>query len=184
MTRLIAAALAALYAGEAHAQLDEVRAGIAAHDWIENREDGPQLVGEVLFDSPDLLAAIGAPRPSLLASVNTRGGTNLGAASLIWDIEPAPRLRLEAGFGLAWHDGVIDVDVRRDRENALRLKDSRVLLGSRWLFRSQIGADYAVAERWAIGVFYEHYSHGQILASGRNQGLDEAGVRLSYRFGG
>ena len=29
---------------------------------------------------------------------------------------------------------------------------------------------------------YEHLSHGQILGEGRNQGLDEIGVRAVWKF--
>ncbi len=29
---------------------------------------------------------------------------------------------------------------------------------------------------------YEHLSHGQILGDGRNQGLDNIGLRVSYSF--
>jgi hypothetical protein len=33
-----------------------------------------------------------------------------------------------------------------------------------------------------VQAVFEHLSHGQILGSGRNQGLDMAGVRVVYRF--
>ena len=34
----------------------------------------------------------------------------------------------------------------------------------------------------AMQFYWEHMSHGQILDSGRNQGLDYVGLRFSYRF--
>jgi lipid A 3-O-deacylase len=30
---------------------------------------------------------------------------------------------------------------------------------------------------------FEHLSHGQILGKGRNQGIDNVGVRVIYRLG-
>ena len=77
------------------------------------------------------------------------------------------------------------LEVYPDRDGpveAQRIKDTRALLGSDWLFRTGFGLDYAISEQWSAGVFYEHHSHGQILGSGRNQGLDELGLRMSYRF--
>ena len=29
---------------------------------------------------------------------------------------------------------------------------------------------------------YEHLSHGQVLGNGRNQGIDNIGLRVSYTF--
>jgi lipid A 3-O-deacylase len=31
---------------------------------------------------------------------------------------------------------------------------------------------------------FQHLSHGQILGDGRNQGVDQIGIRLGYQFGG
>ena len=72
---------------------------------------------------------------------------------------------------------------RPDDPDRIRLAGSRALLGSRFLFHTQLGVDYAVTPRLAVGVYYEHFSNGQILGQGRNQGLDEIGARLSWRFG-
>ena len=76
------------------------------------------------------------------------------------------------------------VDLPPGDPDRIRIAETRALLGSDWLFRSQIGADYMMTERWAVGAYYEHFSHGQILGNGRNQALDEFGVRLGYHFGG
>jgi lipid A 3-O-deacylase len=161
--------------------VDEIRIGVAAHDLTDHSEDGPQITGELLL-SPIDLRWLGEPRPAFTVSINTQGFTNLASAGLLWDIEPVERLTLEAGFGLAYHDGVDDLDLS-DPVRAVEVKETRALLGSPILFRTTFGADYALSEQWSIGVFYEHYSHGQILENGRNQGLDELGVRLGYRFG-
>lgn len=184
-----AAALAALsLTGAASAQssgfgLEEIRLGIAAHDLTDHSEDGPQIVGDLMFASPDFLAGVWSPRPFLSANISTQSYTNLVTAGLAWDYGVTDRLSLEASFGLSYNDGVLEVYPDRDGPvEAQRIKDTRALLGSDWLFRTGFAADYALNDAWSVGVFYEHHSHGQILASGRNQGLDELGLRMSYRF--
>jgi len=165
--------------------LDEIRIGAVAHDLTEHAEDGPQITIEALFDSPGFLDWAWSPKPYLYGSFNTQGFTNLGAAGLAWQVEPVDRLRFEASFGISYNDGVDDVtELDPGDPVRIRLAETRALLGSHWLFRSQFGADVAVTERIAVGVYYEHFSHGQILASGRNQGLDELGGRIAWRFGG
>ncbi len=183
---ILAAAAAAAGATPAFAggPLSEVRLGVAAHDLTEPAEDGPQIVAEALFDSPGFLQPLGAPRPYVAGSFNTQSFTNLGSAGLAWNIRPVERLRLEASFGVTYHDGVTDIPEGSapDDPDRIRIAETRALLGSHWLFRSQFAADFALSDRLHAGVFYEHYSHGQILGSGRNQGLDEVGVRLTYAF--
>ncbi len=181
-----AAGALGLMAAPAHAQLvEEIRVGVVAHDVVDHAEDGPQISVEALFASPDFLDVIFSPRPYLYGSFNTQGYTNLGAAGLNWSFDPVDRLRLEGAFGISYNDGVIDVvDLPPDDPYRIETAATRALLGSKWLFHSRLGADYALTDQWAVGVYYEHFSHGQILASGRNQALDEVGVRIGYRFGG
>lgn len=182
---LFAAVCAACATASAQAQISEVRLGLLAHDLARNIEDGEQITGQIVFDSPEAFEIIFSPRPYLYGSFNTAGNTNLGAAGLAWTGDFTDRFSAELGFGLAYHDGVNDVSQLDPGDpDRIRLANSRALLGSHILFHTIIGADYALSRNWAAGVYYEHYSHGQILASGRNQGLDEAGVRVSYRFGG
>lgn len=186
-TSLIALGGAAALAAPASAQIvEEIRVGLVAHDIVDHAEDGPQLALEALFKSPDFLSIIGAPRPYLYGSFNTQGYTNLGAAGLNWTWAPGQGpLSFEGAFGISYNDGVIDVvDLPPDDPYRIETARTRALLGSKWLFHSRLGVDYALTERWAVGAYYEHFSHGQILASGRNQALDEIGVRLGYRFGG
>jgi lipid A 3-O-deacylase len=174
-----------LMALPAHAQLvEEVRLGIVAHDVVDHAEDGPQIGLEALFKSPDFLEPIFSPRPYVYASLSTQGYTNLVAAGLNWTGNPTDRISVEGAFGISYNDGVDDV-VDLDPGDPVRIETAatRALLGSDWLFHSRLGADYALTDQWAVGVYYEHFSHGQILASGRNQALDEVGVRIGYRFG-
>ena len=60
--------------------------------------------------------------------------------------------------------------------------EDHVLLGSRDLFRTTLGLHHQINETWGVELMYEHLSHGQVLGKGRNQGLDNIGVRVSYSF--
>ncbi|MGY6532715.1 acyloxyacyl hydrolase [Glycocaulis sp.] len=173
-----------LMAGPAHAQISELRLGVAGHDLHNNTETGVQITGQIVFDSPDLLSFAFSPRPYLYGSFNSDGLTNLGAAGLLWTGNFTENWSLDLGLGIAYHDGALDIsDLPPDDPVRIRLAETRALLGSRYLFHTQIGLDYAVTRNLAVGVYYEHFSNGQILGQGRNQGLDEIGARISWRFG-
>ncbi len=175
---------AILLAAPAHAQISEVRLGVTGHDLYNNTEDGVQITGQIVFDSPDILSLAFSPRPYLYGSFNSSGLTNLGAAGFLWTGNFLDNWSLDAGLGIAYHDGAIDIsELPPDDPVRIRLAETRALLGSRFLFHTQIGLDYALTQRLAIGVYYEHFSNGQILGNGRNQGLDEIGARVSWRFG-
>lgn len=184
-----AAALACVFSlavcsASAHAQISEVRVGVVGHDLYNDTETGVQITGQLVFDSPELLSFAFSPRPYLYGSFNSDGWTNLGAAGLLWTGNFADRWSADLGLGIAYHDGVLDVsDLPPGDPVRIRLANTRALLGSRFLFHTQFGLDYALTDRLALGVYYEHFSNGQILGQGRNQGLDEIGARISWRFG-
>lgn len=174
----------ALTAAAAEAQISEIRVGIVAHDLARNIEDGVQISGQLVFDSPGFLAPVWSPRPYLYGSFNSAGNTNLAAAGMLWTASLSERWSLGTGLGIAYHDGVRDISQLPPSDpDRIRLAGSRALLGSRFLFHTQLGVDYAVTPSVAVGVYYEHFSNGQILGQGRNQGLDEFGARISWRFG-
>lgn len=163
----------------------EFRFGVTGHDLVENVEDGPNVTAEVLFASPSFLEAIWSPRPFIYGSFNTEELTNFGAAGLAWNIDLAERWNLELRTGLSYNDGVDDFDQNAPPGDPtrIRLANTRALLGNSILFYNGLGLDYDLSENWSVGAYYEHISHGQILASGRNQALDNAGLRVGYRFG-
>ncbi len=188
------AAVISLYAGafaEPSKSKHEFRLGVLAHDVAlvtsgsGGVEDGPNLAIEGLLASPGFFKWIGSPRPYANFSWNLGGDTNFGGVGLAWQT-PAWRNRVfgEFGLGVNWHDGVVDLPEQRDDPVRLRLNDTRVLLGSREVFRTTLAAGYRVTDDWDVTIVYEHLSHGQILGTDRNQGLDNIGVRLGRRFGG
>ena len=176
--------------GAASAQvLDEARFGVTAHNtcvlYCDNsyKEDGPNLNGEIVLNSPDFLELVWSPRPYAMASVNTAGNTSFAGAGLYWNWDFAGGWSFEPGLGYVVHDGELDFPFPQGDPRGDAFTEENVLLGSRDLFRTSFALNYSFNERWGGQVLYEHLSHGQILGSGRNQGMDNLGVRVIYAFG-
>jgi lipid A 3-O-deacylase len=185
---LLAAGSAA--APAAAGPVEEFRFGAMAHNQCildcDNayKESGINLNGELVFASPDFLGWAFEPRPYVMASVNTSGDTSYGAVGLTWALDLAPSWRFEPGFGYAIHDGdPLDNPYPPQDPRRGPFQDTTLLMGSRDLFRTSLSLTREIGESWGVQLAYEHLSHGQILGSGRNQGLDELGFRLQYRFG-
>ena len=181
-------AVALFAAAPANAEIDSVRLGVMAHNIRvtdgknANKEPGVNLTGEIRFASPGFLKAIGAPRPFIMGSLNTEGATSYGGVGLEWEWEFADGWRFEQGFGYVIHDGEVNNPFRSGTQAAVDFSRDHVLLGSRDLFRTSLVLGRDLGEDWAIQAIYEHLSHGQILGTGRNQGLDELGLRLARNF--
>lgn len=188
MIRIVAAgaalALAFTPAALANDRGAEFRLGVTAHDLADHVEDGPNITFGYLFESPDFLGPVWSPRPYVYMSWNTNSLTNFGGAGLSWTVPLGANWNGEVAFGLAYHDGVNDIDRNAPPHDPtrIRLATTRALLGNHILFHTVFGLDYDISDQLSIGVYYEHISHGQILGSGRNQALDNAGVRVGYRW--
>lgn len=185
----IAAAAACVCGAPAgSAQIDSVRVGVMEHNICvadcknADKESGVNIAGELRFKSPDFLGWAGSPHPYLMASVNTDGNTSYGGGGLEWDFEFAPGWRVEPGFGYVIHDGDLNNPYANGTPEAAAYFEEHVLLGSRDLFRTSIAITWDFTPGFAVQGIYEHLSHGQILGEGRNQGLDEIGVRAVWKF--
>jgi lipid A 3-O-deacylase len=183
-------ALAALPAATASAQLvEEMRAGLTDHNVCvlgcdnADKEDGPNLNGELVFASPAFLEAIGSPRPYVMGSHNLGGDTNFGGAGMHWNWDFADGWSFEPGFGYVIHDGELSFPFPQGDPRNDVVSESKIFFGSRDLFRTSVSLNRDFGDRWGAQLMYEHLSHGQILGKGRNQGLDNIGVRVIYRFG-
>jgi lipid A 3-O-deacylase len=169
--------------------LDEFRVGVMQHNVCvtdcnnADKEDGPNISAELVFESPDFLSVVLAPRPYVMASFNTSGNTSYGAAGLIWNFSLTEHLSFEPGVGYALHDGALESPFPQGDPQGDAFTSNHVLLGSKDLFRTSLGLNYAITDRWGAQVLYEHLSHGQILGNGRNQGLDNVGLRVTYALG-
>ena len=179
---------ALVMAGAAHAGVKEVHVGVLAHN-IQiidgknaNKEDGPVVEAQLNFDSPHFLHWAGKPQPYVVASVNVAGDTSFGGAGLEWQVLLAQKWRLNAGIGYVIHDGELRDPYPSGSAQSAQFAEDHVLLGSRDLFRLSLGLSREFSEHWSGQLFYSHLSHGQILGHGRNQGMDQAGVRVGYSF--
>lgn len=172
----------------AHAKIDELRVGYVNNLQLEESEvvdgkEGENAEIELISSSPDFLNLIGSPRPYLMASINTSDdGVNFGGVGLLWRWEFADGWAFEPGFGYIIHDGEIDNPFPDNTAESEAFSAEHQLLGSEDLFRTTFALEREFGSRVAIQLYWEHMSHGQILDTGRNQGLDYVGVRASYRF--
>ncbi len=163
--------------------VDEVSVAGLAHDLSDvgggKESDTEDVQFEVDTTRPPILRLLGAPRLNAFISVNSAGHTNSAGGGLVWDHRLFGPVFVRLDLGLALNDGVSTAALGPagavDRQN-------RLLLGSKVLFREALGLDWRFARRWAIGAEYVHESNGQILARGVNEGINDAGLRLAYRF--
>ena len=159
--------------------VDEVKAGVLGHDigfCGSGVEGGADIVGEVLFKSPDFLGVIGAPRPTIGGSVNTNGKTDYIYFDMTWTAtvwKPTPqqsdRIYVGAFVGGAVHDGRLN---ERDDGN----KD----LGTRALFHLGVEAGYQITPVYSMEIYFSHLSNAD--ASSHNPGLNNVGVRAGFKF--
>jgi len=175
---IVATAAALCLAGPARADgwVDELKAGVLAHDVLDHKESGVDFNGEVLFTSPGFMSWILAPRPHLGFSVNSDGNTDQVYAGLTWTLIGShalllenDRLFLNYGFGGSVDDG--DLDVKRTDEKEL---------GSRVLFRLSAEAGYTFVPHNSLSLYFDHESNAGLSA--HNEGMNAAGLRYGYRF--
>ena len=171
-----------------HAEiLNNVRFGILDHN-VEvltpknsNKEPGVNVSAELQFSKLDILGETWSPKPYVMASVNTEGATSYAAVGLEWDFEILKGWHLQPGVGYTIHTGELESQGETPEQRA-EFEATHLLLGSRDLFRTSLALTRDINERWGIQLIYDHLSHGQMLGNGRNQGLDDVGLRVVYNF--
>lgn len=169
--------------------VDSVHVGVLAHN-IQvidgknaNKEDGPVVEAELTFAAPGVFRYLLSPKPYAVVSANVAGDTSFAGVGLNWRWEFLPGWSLDPGLGYVVHDGELDLPFPAGDPRNTEFNEENVLYGSRDLFRTTLGLSREVGEKLSAQVFYNHLSHGQILGEGRNQGVDQLGVRIGYRFG-
>jgi lipid A 3-O-deacylase len=172
---VVAFLLAVCSAGPAGAQesiFSEVRGGVYAHDisfWSFHRENGADVNAELLFVSPDFLDVVWSPRPHVGATVNTDGKTSFVYGGLTWEYDLPADFFVDGSLGLAAHNGKLDTN-----------DPDRKSLGSPVLFRVGAALGYNLTEKVNVSIQFEHMSNAYI--ANPNEGMDNAGLRLGYRF--
>ena len=173
---ILAIALSTGFAASAQADdsiIDEVRVGLLNHEMTlfrsDSQEDGVDVNVEVLFDSPEWLDWIGAPRPHLGATIATHDdATSFAYTGLVWDYNFWGPLFIEGAFGVAVHDGETGKSVIGNE------------LGCRWNFHESASLGYNIDEANRLMVTAEHISNASLCSE--NEGLTNLGVRYGYKF--
>ncbi|ACT60070.1 acyloxyacyl hydrolase [Hirschia baltica] len=167
--------------------LDSVRFGILDHNVQvltpknSNKEPGVNISAEVRFSQLDILGNTWSPHPYAMVSANTKGSTSYIAAGFEWDFEFAKGWHFQPGLGYAIHSGELDSEGDTAAQRAV-FESTHLLLGSRDLFRTSFALSKDINEQWGVQLIYDHLSHGQMLGNGRNQGLDDVGLRVTRTF--
>jgi lipid A 3-O-deacylase len=196
---LIAALCAALVSLSGAAQAGELLLGVYAHDAAflgdafgvgsAGRESGADLHLGYRTERIEALSLIFKPQAHAFISVNSEGTSNFVAAGLSWPIDLSHNFYLRPGLGLAYTDGehglppvnapgLSPAEVQR----RLHLYNTRIDFGSALLFEPEIGIGYRFSERLSGELSWVHISNGEIFHQGKNQGMDDAGVRFAYKF--
>lgn len=202
----VAVALAAMVglAGAAQAQkahAAEAFVGVYGHDvtfigdlvglGAAGREGGVDTHIGYRTGRIEALKFIWKPQAHAFVSINSENTSNFVAAGLSWRIPLwSQKVYFRPGIGLAYTDGKTNHPPANapglsDAERARRteLYYTRIDFGSKVLFEPEFALGVDVSDRIALEASYTHLSHGQIFHSGKNQGLDDAGIRLIYKFG-
>ena len=172
-----AAVLVGLSAGPAAA--GEVLAGIYDHDVdvnvaLGNFESGVQVGVGYRTEGVEALRFAGRPSAQVMLMGNTAGETSYATAGLVWRFPLGRTVYFAPGIGGAIHNG---------NTEAFQRTPDDLYLGSRVLFAPELNLGWRANERWAVEASWIHLSHGQTRGR-QNPGLDDIGVRVTYRLGG
>jgi lipid A 3-O-deacylase len=198
---LFAATACAVVALAAPALAGEAFVGVYKHDvtfigdavglGAAGREDGVDVHLGYRTDRIESLRWLGKPQVHAMVSINSENTSNFVAAGFDWRIELGQPggFYLRPGMGLAYTDGKAGLPPANapgltDEERARRTKlyYTRIDFGSKVLFEPELALGYDLNDSWSAELSYTHLSNGQIFHQGKNQGLDDAGVRLVYKF--
>ncbi|EJL37002.1 Lipid A 3-O-deacylase (PagL) [Caulobacter sp. AP07] len=198
---LFAVAACAAMAVAAPALAGEVFVGVYKHDvtflgeavglGAAGREDGVDVHLGYRTDRIESLGWLGKPQVHAFVSINSEDTSNFVAAGFDWPIElgDAGGFYLRPGFGLAYTDGEAGLPPvnqpgisQAEIDRRLVLYNTRIDFGSKVLFEPELALGYRFNEKVSAELSYTHLSNGQIFHQGKNQGLDDVGVRLVYAF--
>jgi hypothetical protein len=198
---LFAAAACAAVAFAAPAFAGEAFVGVYKHDvtflgeavglGAAGREDGVDVHLGYRTNRIESLRWLGKPQVHAMVSINSENTSNFVAAGFDWRIELGKPggFYLRPGMGLAYTDGEAGLPpvnapglTPEEIQRRLVLYNTRIDFGSQVLFEPELALGYRFNDRMAAELSYTHLSNGQIFHQGKNQGLDDVGVRLVYKF--
>ena len=177
------------------ATADEMRVGYSYQDvkiqglgGIKGKENGNGLALEYVTDEVKVLDFALKPKAYVGGIINLSGDTSYGGAGLLWDTKLFGDVNGEVSFGLIAHNGELEIAspgsamTAQEAMELQKLNAENIEFGSRLLFRTQFGLGYDLSEDMSLQFYYDHLSHGKILSSGSNEGLDAYGVKFAKRF--
>ena len=187
------AVLALALAAAGAAQAGEIFAGAYAHGvgTKQSQEGGADVMIGYRTDRTQSLPWLLKPEFHAMASFNTNVDTHFIVGGVSWPfaILGSERWYIRPGIGLAYTTGEADIGnafepgiTAAERTRRQRLAATRIDFGSNVLFEPELALGYKLNDAWKIEASYVHLSNGQILHQGKNQGLDDVGVRVSRRF--
>ena len=158
-----------------HARDWEARFGGGAFDTgpaSPNHFSGGIINGEILLPSPDILVAIGSPRPLIGADIAISDNpVHVVYTGLNWQVHLTQRLYVGFTGGGSWNSSRVTTDAASGAT-----KD----LGSEWLFLLQATIGIDITEKLLVELFYNHFSNASLTEF--NVGLEAVGGRMGYRF--
>ena len=200
-TAMFATAAVAALACAAPAMADEVFVGVYKHDvtfigeavglGAAGREDGVDIHLGYRTERIESLTWLGKPQVHAMISINSENTSNFVAAGFSWPIDFGAEggFYFRPGMGLAYTDGETGLPPvnepgisQAEIDRRLKLYNTRIDFGSKVLFQPELALGYRFSDKWAAELSYVHLSNGQIFHQGKNQGLDDLGVRLLYAF--
>ncbi len=171
-------------------QHDVTFVGEAVGSGAAGREGGVDLHLGVRSDPIESLSFIGKPQAHALLSINSEGTSNFIAAGLNWPIAlGGSGFYLRPGMGIAYTDGETGLPPvnqpgisQAEIDRRLVLYYTRIDFGSKVLFEPELAFGYHLTENTSIELTYTHLSTGQIFHKGKNQGLDDFGASVNFKF--
>ena len=198
MTMAVIAALGLAWAGGASA--GEVFLGASAHNvsFIGDnigigavvRESGEDIQFGYRTDKIGALWWLLKPQAYALFSINDRGASDLYSAGLSCPISIFhTAFYIRPGIGIAYTDGETSLPPPSQAGLTPQQVQQRLFFNAHHLdfgdpvqFEPELSVGYHLSHHWAVEFSYTHISNGQIFHHGENEGLDDAGGRLIYRF--
>lgn len=164
------------------ANAGELRLGVAKHD-ISDRESGFDIEAQYVFGTPPSVTGRNwGLRPYIVAASNTDGNINFYGAGLQPEIAFNQNWFAEFQVGVVGHDGRVDLPPPYEPEARQHVLDTERTYGCEALFHLAPAVGRRLGERSSLAFYWEHLSHGQIFCDGKNEGLDNFGLKYGYRF--
>jgi lipid A 3-O-deacylase len=148
-----------------------------------HKESGADIQAEIQFKRPSFLDWTYI-HPYIIASVNTNGDTSYAGFGFNWDFRfgDNDQWGFQPILGYVVHNGDTQDPYPKSDPRYGPYFNEHLLFGSPDLFRLGLAGSRKIGDRLEGQVLLEHLSHGYIIGDEVNQGVDNLGVRLIYKY--